>query len=58
MRAEKPAGVRYGTEALALGGFTKVLPKRAGEERGGIQLLFLISPAGSGDRSSCGADQG
>jgi len=41
MRAEKPAGVRYGTEALALGGFTETLPKRAGEKHGGIQSCYF-----------------
>jgi hypothetical protein len=41
MRAEKPAGVRYGTEALALGGFTETLPKRTGEEHGGNQAAIL-----------------
>jgi hypothetical protein len=45
MCADKPAGVRDGTEVFALGGFTETLPKRAGEEHGGIQMLFLTSPA-------------
>jgi hypothetical protein len=35
MCAEKPADVRYGMEALALGGFTETISKRTGSEHGG-----------------------
>ncbi len=45
MRAEKPAGVRYGTQAPALVGFTEARPKTAGEERGGIQNCYFYLPA-------------
>jgi hypothetical protein len=44
MCAEKSAGVRYGTEAFALGGFTETLPKRAREEHGGIQAAIFNLP--------------
>jgi hypothetical protein len=40
MCADKSAGVRYGTEVFALGGFTKTLPKRAGEEHGRLKRGF------------------
>jgi hypothetical protein len=41
MRAEKPAGVRYGTRALALGGFTETLLKTEHEACGGIQGCYF-----------------
>ena len=44
MRAEKPAGVRYGTQALALVGFTETLSKTGREERGGIQSCYFYLP--------------
>lgn len=42
MCADKSAGARFGTEAFALGGFTEMLPKRAGEEHGGIQTAINL----------------
>jgi hypothetical protein len=42
MCAEKPADVHDGTEAFAVGGFTETLPKRAGEEHGGIQAAIFL----------------